>query len=562
MRRFSIKFGGESGQGIKVTAKILYKAFKTLGLYVFAYSEYPSLIKGGHNTFQIDLSDNKISSVSEKYDLGFFLNKNSADTELKKLKPEGTVFLDETTKNSLENQNMNARLVAININEIILQSNLKQITKNTVFAGLIWKFLDLDINILKNSIIRVFSNKKTDLVEENIKAAFLGFNSTDNAKPIKNFFDIKNLDDKITISGSEAITLGVVASGVRFYSAYPMTPTTGILQGVSSIAKQKKIVVKQAEDEIMVANMALGAMHMGIRALCATSGGGFDLMTETLSLSGITETPFVVILGQRPGPATGVPTWTAQSDLDVAIYGGHGEFERIVIAPSSPLDSYYLLNEAFNLAEKFQVPVIVLTDKYLNESVYTIDTLDSSLKRFKDSFGTEKRYRSTESGVSPRWFPGDINTPFLSNSDEHTEEGFSTEEEDEIEKQIFKRNRKINSIIENLPEPSLTGESENIIVCWGSVSEILKDIYTNQEEKNFSILSYTYVFPLKTDLIQSLFKSGKKLFLVENNLNGLFGKLLESKGIIFKEKILKSNGRPFYFEELSSKINLSVNKHQ
>jgi len=405
------------------------------------------------------------------------------------------------------------------------------------------------------------------MVETNIKCLEAGYNNI----KLQNDFAINLTSkaifkDNIFITGNEAIALGAISAGVRLYVSYPMTPASSILGYLAEEGPKYGMVVKQTEDEITAATMAIGAAHGGTRVMCGTSGGGFDLMTEALSLSGMTEIPFVCVIAQRPGPATGAPTMTAQGDLNLAIFAGHGEFPRIVISLSDPSDAFYLTGKALNLAERYQTPVLILTDKYLAESNFSIPKFDISKveidrgKILTEGDDSKLRFDYTEDGISPRWFPGDKIATFLANSDEHSPKGYSTEDNSEIEKMMQKRMLKEKTIINALPEPEIIGDSKTAdlsIISWGSNKQVIKDVISDLEKtgKTFAVLHLTYMWPLKTEKLSQFIKDAKRSVVIELNATGQLAELIKRQtGLDVGQKILKHDGRPFIFEELMLKI--------
>jgi 2-oxoglutarate ferredoxin oxidoreductase subunit alpha len=335
------------------------------------------------------------------------------------------------------------------------------------------------------------------------------------------------------------------------------------------------MLVKQAEDEITAAQMTLGSMHMGTRAFTGTSGGGFDLMTETISLAGIIETPLVLVLAQRPGPATGLPTWTSAGDLNLAIHAGHGEYPRIVISASDFDSAYSLIQNAFDLAEKFQTPVILLTEKQIAEGLYNVHDLpqDIEINRYLvnenelTNKSTLKRYQITENGISPRWLPGSELPQYNANGDEHDEIGDVNEESLNAKLIAEKRMKKTELIKMSLPDPILYGENDADItfIGWGSVKPVINDVrdILNQNNSGIKInyLHFDYLFPLKTELLLNVLKNSKRPVLVENNYLGQLGQLITSEtGFQFSEKLLKYDGRPFFVEDILNFINSSRNE--
>jgi 2-oxoglutarate ferredoxin oxidoreductase subunit alpha len=297
--------------------------------------------------------------------------------------------------------------------------------------------------------------------------------------------------------------------------------------------------------------MAMGSMAMGTRALVATSGGGFDLMQETISCAGITETPLVIVLAQRIGAGTGVPTWTGSSDIHTAVKSGHGEFPKAVLSVSDIESGYHLIQQAFNIAETYQIPVIFLTEKQIAESLFTVETLPQPLQIQRGLSDGESRYLTTASGISPRWIPSFDKKPYLNNSDEHNSISQSTEEGSEIKTMSDKRMQKLATLLNNLPEPVLYGNPNATTVLVGSGSCKNPIIDAMNLGKDIAYLHYEYIYPTKTQTLQNLISTGKRIILIENNQTGELGKILtEASGYQFKEKILKYDGRPFYLEDI------------
>jgi 2-oxoglutarate ferredoxin oxidoreductase subunit alpha len=373
------------------------------------------------------------------------------------------------------------------------------------------------------------------------------------------------------MTGNDAVALGAISGGVRAYYAYPMTPATSIFKYMGQSAKETGILVKQAENEITAIQMAMGSMYMGTRALVATSGGGFDLMSETISCAGMSENPLVVILSQRAGASTGLPTWTGASDLNIALKAGHGEFPRAVIATSDARSAYTLIQKAFNIAEVYQLPVILLMEKQISESVFNLKQMPKVEKierGLTEKVGNDiQRYQITDTGISPRWIPSKEKKPYLTNSDEHLENGSSTEDSESTIAMANKRLRKLGILAKELPEPTLYGDrnSDLVFVGWGSVKNAVLDAISNFTkinglDKNNKInknsgkvgyLHYEYICPLKTKVLEKLIAQNKRLVLVENNQTGQLGSYIkENIGYEFSEKLLKYDGRPFFVEDI------------
>lgn len=571
INRFSIKIGGESGQGINVAGEILSKAIKYVGYKTFGYREYPSLIKGGYASRQIDFSDSYINSPSKKCDILISLSRMALHKYLLGLNKEGILIhqvpmldFDKNEKEHIKkNKIRHFYIDAVKISEALGGG---RIASNVVLAGCAWKVLGFDKRMLEKTVEKIFADKPK-FIEIDKKCVNAGYSFE--FKPgvgIKiPFRKNKNWTDSLIISGNESTALGALAAGVRAYYSYPMTPTSAVHDYLSNTYHKTKILIKQAEDEITAIQMTLGSMFMGTRALIATSGGGYDLMTETISLAGITETPLVCILGQRPGPATGLPTWTAAGDLNLALYSSHGEFPRCVIALSDAVSSFSLIQKAFNIAEQFQIPVIILTEKQVAESLFNVKNFPKpiKIKRFlanKEQLKNLKssdRYGVTKSGVSTRWLPGQTDQCFLANSDEHSPDGTSTEEAEIVKAMFEKRMKKTESLLVKLPDPVIYGpeRADVSFVGWGSVKNTVLDVMNilkfSKNKLKVNYLHFDYVYPLKTEVLKKFLLRNKNVVLMENNYQGQLGNLIKQNiGFDFRKEFSKYDGRPFFIEDL------------
>ncbi len=531
------KIAGAAGEGIKVSGLILQKTAFRAGFYTYGSTEYPSLIRGGHNTYQVAISSEPIQSGRTRIDLLVDL-KNSTIASL-------PIPLADLAKQS---------------------GNL--LTKNTVSLGASCALLGLDLTILKSVITEAFAGKDQAIIDQNHQAAQLGFDYA-----AKNFADKKlKLDtpkqphqDKIMLCGNEALALGAVAGGMKFYCAYPMTPSTPILHYLAANAQKLNIVVNHAEDEIGVINMAIGAGFGGVRSMVATSGGGFSLMVEGLGLAGVTETPVVIILGMRPGPASGMPTWSGQGDLLFAINAAQDEFPRIVLAPGDSEEAFDLAAKAQNLAEKYQLPVIILSDKNMGEGYYTSQRPADKYKNRRYSLapaGSESdqpfsRYQVTESGISPRPLPGSTGGIHLANSYEHDELGYATEVSEERVKQMNKRLKKLETIVKagDVIAPQVFGPktAKTTLVSWGSNKGAIIDALAQLPDTNY--LHFSWMWPFPKEQFLGLVKNSPRLVAVEGNATAQLTKLIRQEtGIEIKDKILKYDGRQFYPEEIIEKV--------
>lgn len=563
----SLKFGGSGGQGIKTVGYIITKALQDLGCWTFSYSEYPSLIRGGHATFQIDISDKKINSVAQRVNILVALNEETINRHFEEIKRDGIMLCNDNIKlatrikKALEAKKVG--LFKLPIDEIVKKHNALPVMGNSVISGAVWALLSPEYKYLEGQIKKIFGQKSKD-IQTNLKCARDGYKFVGDQDLQPTLLKPQKAKNRIIGTGNEVAGLAIYASGCRLYCAYPMTPSTGILHYLAPRAVKMGLIVKQAEDEITAIQMVVGANYAGTRACCATSGGGLALMTETLSLAGMTETPLVVIDSQRPAPATGVPTWTEQGDLDFVSKIGHGEFPRIIIAPGDIDEVFSLVPQALNLAEKYQILVILLLDKYLSESWYQTGRFkDNKLKVQRGQVLSEtdltrqvefKRYKHTVSGVSPRSLPGMKGGVFLANSDEHDEKGYSSEDQMTRKLMMEKRMRKMRGIEAETSEPILYGpkNATTTIVSWGSTKGPLLDAIeeVNDKKAMINVLHYSFLFPLKDDALNRMAKRNK-LIAIENNYSSQFAKLIKAEsGLDIKTRITKYVGTPFFRDEL------------
>lgn len=577
MQRTTLKVAGESGSGLLSTGSILMRALKRQGFYLNADREYPSLIKGGHANYQIDFAPYPIHSLSTEVDAILAVDRIGLKDYIDRVKPGGIMIHgDERYKlimPSIEKRAAarNVRLVYLPARQIAYSFGGNELMTNMVLLGLTWKILGFPLKELEGEVQRQFASKPK-LLAIDLKCIEAGYAAEgiddlpDLSVPQPAAEDAKKAAESMLIDGNTAIGLGVIQAGVRAYYAYPMSPSSSILSYLAKAAHETGMLVKQGEDEITVAQMTSGSMFMGTRALCATSGGGFDLMTETVSMNGIIENPFVCVICQRPGPGTGLPTWSAQGDLNLASYSAHGEFPRVVIGCSDPTSCYELIQHAFNVAEKYQVVVLVLSEKVIAETQLTVEPFQQNVIPIERGIVTEEkrlqklephdRYKITESGLSERWLPGTSPAYYFANGDEHEEDGSITEEADKAAAMIAKRLRKESLVVEALPEPVIYGAKSNAQVSfigWGSTKNVMLDVISCCRKQGISVnyLHYEYLFPLKTEVAKEFFKENDNVCLIEGNALGQLGNMVEAKtGCQFVKRFLKYDGRPFFFQEV------------
>ncbi len=564
----SWKIGGEAGDGILNAGLVMFaKTCMRGGLHVFATAEYPSLVRGGHNHLDVRVSASRVFSHTRAINLLVALNKETVEKHKHKLADgSGVIYDGDEISLSKGDFGRDVRLYPVPLIKFANECGGK-IMRNTVALGATIGLLDFDIGLMKSVIMDNFSAKKGAAVaEQNIEAAQLGY---DYAK--RNFRDdfgyklrCTPSKGRIILSGNEAISAGAIKAGCRFFSAYPMTPASSILSTMAAQEKNFGVVVKHAEDEIAAINMAIGASYAGARSMTATSGGGFALMTEALGLAAMTETPLVIVEVQRPGPATGMATQSGQGDLKFVLHAATDEFPRFVIAPGDVEECYELTIEAFNLADKYQMPVIILSDKHLAESYQTVDAPDADVKLDRGLLLADKeaekqadyaRYKITESGVSPRAIPGQKSCMFVASSYEHDEKGNECETEENRVAMHNKRFRKFDVAEKDVEAVStkMHGSGTDFtIVSWGStkgqVLEAMKML--EKEGVHASYLQIRFVSPFPKGIVEKVMRSGRTIAVENNRTSQLSALIREHTGMDTSYKILKYDGRPFSPEEI------------
>ena len=557
----SIVLCGQAGQGIQTVERLLTRILKIAGYNVYATKEYMSRVRGGMNSTEIRLSNKPVRAYVEKIDILVPLDKGAIPHLGKRISPK-TVIIGgkETLGDDIPAENTFFDVPFAKIGEEIAD----KVYSNTVAVGVLTGLLGLKLEIASSYLKQFFSGKGDEIIENNVKALTKGRQiGAELAKSGKVDFEIapvSGLDKQLLINGAEAVGLGSIAGGCNFVSSYPMSPSTGVLVFLAQHADDFGIIAEQAEDEIAAINMALGAWYAGARAMVTTSGGGFALMTEGVSLAGIIESPIVIHLAQRPGPATGLPTRTEQGDLELVLYAGHGEFPRIIFAPGTIEEAFSLAQKAFNLADKFQVPVFILTDQYFMDSYYNVEQLDLSNvkveKHFVETSEKYKRYELTETGLSPRGIPGFGKGIVCVDSDEHDENGRITEDLDLRVKMVDKRLGKLELIQAEAIEPELIGSKKykNLIICWGTTYHIVAEAVENLGRSDTAVLHFSQVYPLHPSTAGLLDKADKTI-VVEINATAQFARLLKiHANFDVDHKILKYNGLNFGADELAEKL--------
>ena len=490
---------GEAGQGVQTVEALLTEAFRQAGHHVFSGQEFMSRIRGGSNSTLLRVGTGSVRAWSDHTDLCIAFDEKAIARLGKRLQPETFVLSDGVKASG------GLKFIDVPLMKLAEDAGGK-ILVNTIAAGVLWGILEGSNEIVEAVVNRFFAGKSAEIIGQNLAAVKRGIAF---GRELKHSGQIllglppqNKALQALHLTGTEAVALGAMAGGCNFVSAYPMSPSTGVLTFLAKRGRDFGIIVEQAEDEISAANMVLGAWYAGARGLTTTSGGGFALMTEAVSLAGMTETPMVVLLAQRSGPATGLPTRTEQGDLNLALYAGHGEFPRVLLAPGNPEQAFGLTANAFYLADTYQVPVILLTDQYLMDAGYDVENLviaDALLKTgiVKTQPGYQ-RYALTDSGISPRGIPGWGEGLIGVDSDEHDEDGHITENLDLRVQMVDKRLRKRSALTESTFPAEWIGpeDASSLVVCWGSTLEIVREAVTGLANKNLAALHFQQVFPL------------------------------------------------------------------
>jgi 2-oxoglutarate ferredoxin oxidoreductase subunit alpha len=557
----TIVFSGEAGQGLNTLGNILVNLLKDEGFFVFQTSEFMSRIRGGNNSIAIRVSSKQVSAYSERIDIFIPLNINSTERFKDRISKD-TFLIGEKGHVENEYQEFVYKFVEIPFYQLAKQIN-KPIYMNIIIIGFLSKLFEIDRKIIDDQLYKKFEKKGQHILSNVIAAEKEGEKAAGEFIG-KDLLSIsinrsEDVEKKYFLSGSETIGIGALAGGCDFISSYPMSPSTNVLTFLAQQANEFKIVVEQAEDEISAVNMACGSWYAGGRAMVTTSGGGFALMTEGVSLAGAIESPLVVHLAQRPGPATGLPTRTEQGDLNLALYSGHGEFPRVIFAPGDYKEGITITAHAFDMADRFQLPAFILTDQYYLDSSCCTNVDSPNKKTKKNIIKTKpdyKRYEMTDNGISPRGIPGNGKGIVCVDSDEHDESGRITEDAFIRKLMVEKRRKKMYLLHENCIPPKLIGNKKYLylIVSWGSTFHIIEEALERIKNNKISALHFCQIHPLHY-LTKKYLEKAKKRIIIEGNATSQFGTLIEMRtGQKFDHKILKYNGFQFSVEEIIGEI--------
>ncbi len=565
----TVGIAGAAGDGLDRTGDTLARTAGRLGLHVFTYNSYQSIIRGGHTWLKLRISEDKVDNHGDRLNVLIALNQDSIERHAPEVESGGAIIFNSaklSCDSSLVREGVT--LLPLPIPELTKDmGRLLPVMQNTVTLGALLHLIGFDVEITKALLSDTFRHKGEQIIEQNTNVLSAGHaHAVGQAEPLKGLDWNFTHKRRPLVNGNQMIALGAVAAGCKLFSAYPMSPATSILHWLASHSEKVGVLVKQAEDELAVVNIAIGAGHAGVRAMCATSGGGFALMTEAIGMAAMLETPVVIVNVMRGGPSTGLPTKTEQGDLNQAFGASQGDYPRMIVAPVSALDCYNATVEAFNIAEKYQLPVILLSDLLLAEHRSTIDpgAISADVPIDRGEWVTEltpqnsqqgrfKRYALNDSGVSPRARPGAPDLMHVSGTDDHDETGVLISDEHTnaaIRRKMHeKRMKKMDAVLRDLAAPELEGpaDAEVTLVGWGSTWSVIQEaaarltadgLKTNQ-------LQFKYLYPFHAKEAQRILGACKRAIVVENNYTGQFERHMRAEsGVTIADHIRRYDGEP------------------
>jgi 2-oxoglutarate/2-oxoacid ferredoxin oxidoreductase subunit alpha len=552
----NILIGGEAGQGLLTIGQLLAKSLVKFGYSIVVTQSYQSRIRGGHNTYSIRSGSKEICAPEESVDLLIALDAQSVDIHRPELSPGALMVVDSDWEVK------GSGCLAVPFKQLAANK-----FANVLALGVAGGLLGLPEETLGQALEGFFGHKDASVTEENRKALKMAYQWTSsNAVPFPKLDPAINPQSRLMINGNEAIALGALSAGLKFLSFYPMTPATSIALFLAAQAETLGLIVEQAEDEIAAINMAIGASFAGAPSMVSTSGGGFALMVEGVSLAGMTETPLVIVVAQRPGPATGLPTRTEQGDLEFILHAGHGEFPRAVFAPGTVEECFHLIRQSFELAESFQTPIFLLTDQFLADSYravipFDVMTLSSVCpnKDRSDPASPYHRYALREDGLSPRLLPGRTEHLVVADSDEHTEDGHLTEDLMVRKQMVEKRLAKLMALTRQVLPPEFTGDQrpEVLLVSWGSSKGSVWEAAEKLRRmgKRVGALHFSQVWPLVPEQFLPFLEEAEEVVCVEGNATGqLAGLIRKETGFLITKKVLRYDGLPITPEYILKRV--------
>ncbi|MDF1543078.1 MAG: 2-oxoacid:acceptor oxidoreductase subunit alpha [Anaerosomatales bacterium] len=563
-----IKIGGPAGFGIKAAGQTLARLFTRAGYETFDLTEYPSLIKGGHNNYHLRISSEEIFSHVEPVDILVALDRDTVALHLDELTEGAAIIYDPNDFDIGEVAGVpdTACAVPAPLKEIVYEAGGIPIMRNVAALGAVLGHIGFPLDYLTRSIEQQFAHKAPEIAEQNVACASAGYeHARDHECAFPYDMQARDRDgERVLVDGNESAGLAALAAGVGLYCAYPMTPASSLLHFFAKHAEKHDIVVKHTEDEIAAMNMVVGGAFGGTRSMCATSGGGFSLMVEAFGLAGVSESAVVVGLFTRPGPATGMPTWTEQSDLRFAIHASQGEFPRVVLAPGDREDAFHLTWQAFNLADVLQTPVIILGDTYLSDNRQSVPPFDTSRVEIdRGEIITEgeveeyARYRVTDSGVSPRAIPGLKGAEQVVNSYEHDEHGYGAQGEDTGVRiaQNEKRMRKMELARTLVPPPAYYGpdDADLSVLLFGSTKMPVREAakWLEREGISINIMQVVTVWPFPAVEVSEFLGRARRTAIIEGNFTGQLQSLVREHCLTDVDHTLhRHDGRPFSPEQV------------
>ena len=565
-QEISILLGGSAGQGLQSMGAVISRSLSRLGFHVFALQDYESRIRGGHTFFLLRAAEVRVDAHTDKVDIIVALDEQTINIQQPRLKDGGVIIYDaDKIRGGYEGE----QYMPLKLTSISRENEGGSAMANTVALGVVWSMMALEREVVHGVLDTFFGSKGEDVVRRNCSVFDIGYELGSVRLSDTCRMNAPGGESRMVISGTEAVGLGALAADVRFFSAYPMTPGTGVMEYIQTHGKEYGVVVEQAEDEISAMNMIIAGSYMGLRSMTGTSGGGFSLMVEALGLAGCVEVPVVIYESQRPGPATGMPTRTEQGDLLFAIFGSHGEFPRVVLAPATPEDAFTITADAFNIADRLQTPVILFSDHHLSSSYWTVDGLDTdsvTVDRGKlaneqelADGGQYKRYLLTDDGVSPRAWPGQGTALVVSSGDEHDETGHITENQDLRVAMVDKRWKKLD-LLKDYPgvRTDIQNGADTVLVGWGSTWGALKEAVheLRAQGEQISLVQLTMLWPFPSGRFLPLVEGADRLIVAEGNSTAQLARLIRMEtGIAATDSILKYDGRPFSVDDILGYFN-------
>ncbi len=549
--------GGAAGQGIDKIGDLLTQIFVKAGFYTFTIKDFESRIRGGYNFTQVRVSDIPVYASNDEIDVIVALSKDAIVGKRDQLVDNGVIIFDE----SIEFTDIEQCHLPLPLEKTAKEIGGSTRMTNSAALGAVLSVLKYPIEMAAEALSVIFKKKGEKVIQPNIEVARAIYDIAQKHFKGECRHDLSTMrggpsEDRLVISGNRAIALGALAANVKWVSSYPMSPSTGAFQDIMAVGNDLKVAALQTEDEIASLTMAIGASFVGARSLVTTSGGGFSLMVEGLGLAAMTETPVVIYNAQRPGPATGLPTRTEQGDLLFMAHASQGEFPRILLAPKDPLEGFHITRRAFDLAERFQVPVMILGDQYFADSAMNIPridvtnmTIDRGKLAPKEPDPEYKRFQLTEDGISPRAFPGDEGKIVVASGNTHREDGHISEDPEIRDAMVEKFMKKIPAIRAALSPPVLEGPPDADVTvltwgtCWGAVFEAVNILAADGVSINQ--LHFSDVYPMRTERLEEVFGNAKRVISIEQNATSQFARLVRMEtGLGVDERINKYDGRP------------------